>query len=446
MFNRKIINDLQRWKEEEGRKPLIVRGARQVGKTTLIHEFGSAFDNYLYANLENPETRRLFEIEMPLNDRIKLLFAQSGKPRRDGDTLLFIDEIQNSPQAVAMLRYFYEERPDLFVVAAGSLLENVVDVNTSFPVGRVQYLPVRPCSFAEFVGALGQESLLEVMYDKDASRVLHNRLISLFGQYIVVGGMPEVVQRYADTQDLLAVNDIYETLLQAYRDDVEKYVRNNRLSDTVRFILEHGWLMAGKTITLTGFAGSNYRSKDVAEAFRLLQKAMLLELVYPTTHTDAPIMTELRRQPKLIWLDTGLVNYAAGIRGDLIRAHDVMDIWRGRVAEHVVAQELLTLNNRISQRRAFWTRGKGGGSAEVDFVWQMDGKVIPIEVKAGADSHLRSLHSFIDNSNVDIAVRVWWGEYREDDLTTITGGKRFRLFSLPFYMVGNMEKIIMKGA
>jgi hypothetical protein len=104
------------------------------------------------------------------------------------------------------------------------------------------------------------------------------------------------------------------------------------------------------------------------------------------------------------------------------------------------------LNDRISQRRAFWTRGKGGNSAEVDFVWQMDGKVIPIEVKSGADSHLRSLHSFIDNSSVDIAVRVWTGEYREDDLTTIIGGKRFRLFSLPFYMVGNMEKIIKKGA
>lgn len=444
MFNRILINNLREWKKDKNRKPLIVRGARQVGKTTLIHEFGQAFENYLYVNLENPEMKRVFEIEMPLDDRIRLLFAQNGKVRRSGDTLLFIDEIQNSPQAVSMLRYFYEEHPELHVVAAGSLLENVVDVNASFPVGRVQYLPVRPCSFAEFVGAMGQENLLDVMYDTVNSRVLHNRLISLFSQYMVVGGMPEVVQRYSNTQDLLAMDDIYETLLQAYRDDVEKYVRKNKMSDTVRFILEHGWLMAGETVTLTGFAGSNYKSKDVGEAFRLLQKAMLLELVYPTTHTDAPIMTELRRQPKLIWLDTGLVNYAAGIRGDIIHAHDVMDTWRGRVAEHIVAQELLTLNNRISQRRAFWTRGKGGDSAEVDFVWQMDSKVIPIEVKSGLDSHLRSLHSFIDNSDVDVAVRVWSNEYREDDLTTIMGGKRFKLFSLPFYMVGNMEEIISK--
>lgn len=444
MFNRKIINNLREWKTDKNRKPLIVRGARQVGKTTLIHEFGRSFDNYLYVNLENPEMKRVFEIEMPLDDRIMLLFAQNGKVRQSGDTLLFIDEIQNSPQAVAMLRYFYEEHPELYVVAACSLLENIVDVNSSFPVGRVQYMPVRPCSFAEFVGAMGQKSLLDVMYDTVNSRVLHSRLMSLFSQYMVVGGMPEVVQRYSNTQDLLAMDDIYETLLQAYRDDVEKYVRSNKLSNTVRFILEHGWLMAGETVTLTGFASSNYKSKDVGEAFRLLQKAMLLELVYPTTHTDAPIMTELRRQPKLIWLDTGLVNYAAGIRGDILHAHDVMDTWRGRVAEHIVAQELLTLNNRISQRRAFWTRGKGGDSAEVDFVWQMAGKVIPIEVKSGVDSHLRSLHSFVDNSDVDIAVRVWSNEYREDDLTTIIGGKRFKLFSLPFYMVGNMEEIISK--
>lgn len=444
MFKRNVINNLHEWKKDKNRKPLIIRGARQVGKTTLIHEFGRSFDNYLYVNLENLEMKRVFEIEMPLDDRIRLLFAQNGKVRLAGDTLIFIDEIQNSPQAVAMLRYFYEEHPELYVVAAGSLLENVIDVNSSFPVGRVQYLPVRPCSFAEFVGAMGQAGLIDIMYDKVNSRVLHNRLMSLFSQYMVIGGMPEVVQRYSNTQDLLAVDDIYETLLQAYRDDVEKYVRSNKLSDTVRFILEHGWLMAGKTVILTGFAGSNYKSKDVGEAFRLLQKAMLLELVYPTTHTDAPIVTELRRQPKLIWLDTGLVNYAAGIRGEIIHAHSVTDTWRGRAAEHVVAQELLTLNNRVSQRRAFWTRGKGGDSAEVDFVWQMDGKVIPIEVKSGVDSHLRSLHSFVDNGDVDIAVRVWSNEYREDDLHTIMGGKRFKLFSLPFYMVGNMEEIISK--
>ena len=134
-----------------------------MGKTTAIHEFGKSYSNYLYFNLENKESKRLFEIEMPLEDRLRLMFAQNGKTKQNGDTLLFIDEIQNSSEAIAMLRYFYEEQPELQVVAAGSLLENVVDVGTSFPVGRVQYLPVRPCSFAEFVAAMGKESLLEAM-------------------------------------------------------------------------------------------------------------------------------------------------------------------------------------------------------------------------------------------------------------------------------------------
>lgn len=444
MFNRKIIRNLEAWRHDYARKPLIVRGARQVGKTTAVHEFGKTYTNYLYCNLERDEIKKLFESEIPLNDLIGILFSRSGQQKKEGDTLLFIDEIQNSPKTISLLRYFHEEMPWLHVIAAGSLLENVVDVKTSFPVGRVQYLPVRPCSFAEFAEALNQPGVTDAIYDVRIANTMHPRLMSLFNQYVIIGGMPEVVQKYVSTRDILSVNDIYETLLQSYRDDVEKYVRRNNLTEVVRFILDRGWQMAGETVTLNGFAGSEYRSVSVGEAFRLLQKAMLLELVYPTTSAEIPILTEIKRQPKLIWLDTGLVNYAAGIRGDVIQSDDIMGIWRGRVAEHVVAQELLTLNDKISQRRAFWTRGKGGESAEVDFVWQVDSMLIPIEVKAGTNAHLRSLHSFIDHSKSDIAVRIWSGEYREDELTTVTGGKRFKLFSLPFYLVGNMEKILQE--
>lgn len=424
------------------RKPLIIRGARQVGKTTIVHEFGKTYPNYLYYNLERRENTQLFESEIPLADLLVTLFSQSGKVRKEGDTLLFIDEIQNSPKTIALLRYFYEEMPWLHVIAAGSLLENIVDVKTSFPVGRVRYLPVRPCSFAEFVGALDQSNLLDIMYDTRLAYTIHPRLMSLFNQYVTIGGMPEVVQTYAYTRDMLAVNDVYETLLQAYRDDVEKYVKSNRLTDVVRFILERGWQKAGETVSLNNFADSEYRSAVIGDAFRLLQKAMLLELVYPATSADIPLFTEIKRKPKLIWLDTGLVNYAAGIRNDVIRANDIMDTWRGRVAEHVVAQELLTLNDKISQRRAFWMRGNGGGSAEVDFVWQVDSMLVPIEVKSGINSHLRSLHSFIDHSHSNVAIRVWSGEYSVDDVTTVQGCKKFKLINLPFYMVGNLEYIV----
>ena len=142
MFKRKILSKLEAWKRDERHKPLILRGARQVGKTTVVNEFGSQFDNYLYFNLEMNESVRLFEMDIPLNDLVNMLFASLGKSQREGSTLIFIDEIQNSPKTIALLRYFYEQRPDLYVIAAGSLLENLVDVNVSFPVGRVMYIPV----------------------------------------------------------------------------------------------------------------------------------------------------------------------------------------------------------------------------------------------------------------------------------------------------------------
>ena len=140
MFKRKILSKLEAWKQDERHKPLILRGARQVGKTTVVNEFGSQFDNYLYFNLEMSESVRLFEMDIPLNDLVNMLFASLGKSQKEGSTLIFIDEIQNSPKTIALLRYFYEQRPDLYVIAAGSLLENLVDVNVSFPVGRVMYL------------------------------------------------------------------------------------------------------------------------------------------------------------------------------------------------------------------------------------------------------------------------------------------------------------------
>ena len=163
MFRRNIISKLEAWKQDKKHKPLILRGARQVGKTTVVNEFGSQFDNYLYFNLERNENAKLFEMEIPLNDLVNMLYASVGKVKKEGTTLVFIDEIQNSPKTIALLRYFYEQRPDLYVIAAGSLLENLVDVKVSFPVGRVQYLALRPCSFSDFLGAIGKNNLLAVL-------------------------------------------------------------------------------------------------------------------------------------------------------------------------------------------------------------------------------------------------------------------------------------------
>lgn len=437
MFKREILSALQQWADDSHRKPLVLRGARQVGKTTVVNEFGKEFDNYLYLNLEKKEATALFLLDMPLKDLIPLLFAHCGLRRREGRTLLFIDEIQNSSKAVSLLRYFYEELPEIYVIAAGSLLENLVDIHTSFPVGRVQYMALRPCSFREFLQAIHEEALLPILEQPSLSLPFHDRLMGLFNLYTLIGGMPEVVQQYAEKKDILSLDSIYETLLQGYRDDVEKYTRGRQLPDVVRFLLKQGWGKAGQTITLGGFAGSSYNAREVGEAFRLLEKAMLAELVYPTTATEVPAISETKRMPKLIWLDTGLMNYAAQVQKQVLGAPDIMDAWRGMIAEHIVAQELLTLTDKVSQKRNFWVRGKSESSAEVDFIWVQNSMIYPIEVKSGHNAHLRSLHSFLERSSQTIGIRIWSQPYSVDDIKT-ANGKACKLINLPFYLVGSL--------
>ena len=444
MFQREALTRLKEWRDSPYRKPLIVRGPRQVGKTTVVNQFGASFDSYVYLNLEKDSDRTALERPMPLSHLIELLFARSRQPYRPERALLFIDEIQNSPKTIAMLRYFYEEHPELCVIAAGSLLENIVDVRASFPVGRVDYMAMRPCSFREFLTALGKEHLHYFLDTPEDSVVCHEELMSLFNQYIIVGGMPEIVDGFASTHDLLAQDRLYTQLLRGYMDDVEKYVGDRKMTDVVRLILGKGWQYAAQTVSMGNLGNSGYQARDVGEAFRLLEKAMLVELVYPTTATAIPAMPQMKRQPKVIWFDTGLVNFAAGGRKEVIAAPDVMDVWRGRVAEHVVAQELLTQNDNIGPCRAFWMKEGGGGSAEVDFIWTVDSQIIPIEVKSSNNSHLRSLHSFIDAAPVDVGVRVWSAPFSVDDVQTTIRKKPFRLINLPFYLIGSMEKIVRK--
>ena len=440
MFKRKILEKLEEWKNADRHKPLILRGARQVGKTTLVNEFGSHFENYLYFNMERNENVKLFEMDINIDDLVSMLFASLGKIKKDGKTLIFIDEIQNSPKTIALLRYFYEQRPDLYVVAAGSLLENLIDVKVSFPVGRVQYLALRPFSFYEFLGAIDKNELLAILSQKPELTVaFHEQLMHQFNQYSIIGGMPEAIQQYAETKDVVAIEDVYETLMQAYKDDAEKYVVGNKLTDTVRFILSYGWAFAGETITLGNFANSGYKSREVGDAFRLLEKAMLLELVYPVSSTQMPVIPETRRMPKLIWFDTGLVNYQAGIRSEIIGSTDMVDAWRGHIAEQITAQELLALEDRVGQHRAFWAKPNNG--AEVDFIIRHNSKLYPIEVKSGVNSHLRSLQVFMDNSNVDVAIRIWSKPYSVDEIKTVNG-KAFKLINLPFYLIGRIHDIL----
>lgn len=443
MFERRIQNQLHEWAEKNNRKPLILRGARQVGKTTIVEQFGKEFDNFLSLNLEKKEAKDLFESTDDVKMLLPLLFLYDNKPQRPGRTLLFIDEIQSSPQAVALLRYFYEELPELYVIAAGSLLENMLDKHISLPVGRVEYMALYPCSFIEFLQAIGEGRFVDWILEARLPEAFHQQLMLLFNSYALIGGMPEIVARYAANRDVVSLSDTYNQLLNAYKNDVEKYAETNTQAAVIRYILEEGWGYAGQAVTLGGFAQSAYKARETGEAFRTLEKALLLELVYPTTHTIMPATTDLKRAPKLIWLDTGLVNYAAEIQKEYLLSKDLTDTWRGMAAEQIVAQELKALSNEVGKKQKFWVRAKRGSSAEVDFVYIYGGKIIPIEVKNGHNAHLKSIHQFMNETEHDLAVRIWSGNYAIDEVTT-NEGKHFKLINLPFYMIAALPNILKK--
>jgi predicted AAA+ superfamily ATPase len=234
---------------------------------------------------------------------------------------------------------------------------------------------------------------------------------------------------------------VYNQLLNAYKNDVEKYTQTNSQANVIRYILEEGWAFSGQTITLGGFAASSYKARETSEAFRTLHKAMLLELAYPTTNTMMPAVSDLKKSPKLFWLDAGLVNYAARIQKEYLLSNDLVDTWRGMAAEQIVAQEIKALFSEVGVKRNYWMRNKRGSTAEVDFVYIHDGRIIPIEVKSGHNAHLKSIHQFMNETNHDIAVRIWSGYYSVDNVKTITG-KEFRLINLPFYMISALPVII----
>ena len=444
MFERNIEKELECWANDKYRKPIVLRGARQVGKTTIVNRFARRFENFLPVNLEKSEALKLFESTDNVKDLLPLLFIYCNVKKREGRTLLFIDEIQNSPRTASLLRYFFEELPEIHVIAAGSLLETMLDRHISLPVGRVQYMALHPCSFDEFLKAIGEERFLEAIHNAKVADIFHSQLNNLFNRYSLIGGMPEIVARYAAERDFTVLDKVYNGLLNAYKNDVEKYAKNNSQESILRYILEEGWTFSGETITLGGFGGSPYKAREMGECFRLLEKAMLLESVYPLTSVLMPMISDLKKAPKLFWLDAGLVNYAAHNRKEYIIETDLMVTWRGKAAEQIAAQELKALSFDVGSKRNFWIRAKRGSTAEVDLVYLFDDQIIPIEVKSGHNAHLKSLHQFIDESKHNIAVRIWTGKYSIDEVKT-PNNKTFRLFNLPFYMISALPDILKKG-
>lgn len=446
MIYRQLMKELQKWSEKNNRKPLVLRGARQVGKTTLVDEFSKRYDVYIKLNLEQSADAFIFSKSDNVKEIYQYLCVQKKivvNPARR--TLLFIDEIQNEPKAVGLLRYFYEELPWLHIIAAGSRLQTLIKQRVSFPVGRVEYLSLRPCSFLEYLGAMGEDVMAQMISNVDVSAIYHDVLLSHFNRYTLVGGMPEALVDYAQNGDVVRLSPIYRSLLDGYNEDVEKYARNDSQARVMRHLLTHGWAEAGQTITFNRFGGSDYSSKEVHEALEVMQKAFLLSLDYPVTAVKAPAIPAQTRQPKLVWVDSGIMNFSVDIQSEYLQNDSLLDVWKGHAAEQIVAQELrVVLDRNYRNELYYWVRDKKGSNAEIDFVWQYQSVVIPIEVKSGTNAHLRSIHSFMSQPGApDVAVRIWPGNFAIDELVSPTGHP-FRLINLPFYYVGVLDKVLEK--
>jgi predicted AAA+ superfamily ATPase len=302
-------------------------------------------------------------------------------------------------------------------------------------------MALRPCSFLEFLGGIGKEFDVGLIQNLQVESVIHERIIKAFHTYVLIGGMPAAISKYSESQDVLSLKEIYESLLLSYHDDVEKYTKNANLTKIIRTILLVGWASASEIISFERFGGTSYSSKEISAAFQTIQKAMLLDLIYPTSETQMPLIQNYRKRPKLIWLDTGLVNYMSGIQREVFLTSNIQDIWRGRIAEHIVAQELLVLNDSLLTKRIFWKRDKHGSEAEIDFIYPYNGLAIPIEVKSGHNSKLKSLHLFMNSAPHGIAVRVWSNPFSIDNISA-SNGRKIKLINLPFYYIGVLNKIL----
>ncbi len=442
MFNRNAIEKLNEWKAKKNRKPLIIRGARQVGKTSLVNIFSKSFEHYIYLNLDIRSDLDLFPKGNDINKIIQQIFLRENIPvSKKENTLLFIDEIQNSPEAVGVMRYFYEFAPELAVVAAGSLLESIIDNQISFPVGRVEFLVLRPVSFQEFVLAKGEEEAWNLLNSIPFPDYGHQKLLSLFKEYTLIGGMPEVVNQYIATNDVVITGEIFQYLITTYLDDVEKYSTNQNDIKIIRHIIQNVIRTAGERIKFAHYGDSNYSSKEVSESFRTLEKALLLQIVYPTTQTNVPILENKRKSPKIQFLDTGIINYFAGIQSKILSADHIDEVYEGKIAEHIVGQELLSANFLPLSKNYFWVREKKQSNAEIDFIIQHNSYIIPIEVKLGKTGRLRSLMEFMDICPHNFAIRIYSGELKSEKIKTING-KEFQLLNLPFYLTSKIKEYI----
>ena len=437
-FGRKLLQNLAAWRQSPHRKPLVIRGARQVGKTNLVRQFGATFPHFIELNLEKKEYRRIFEKTDRVADILNAIYLQTNTPKTDRETLLFLDEVQEAPEAIRLLRYFYEEAPKLHVIAAGSLLEFALGEVVSFPVGRVEQWVLHPLDFEEFLTARGLRNAIEALNQIPVPDYAHETLLRHFHEFAVMGGMPEVVKRFIADQSMANLPDVFGDLWQAWLDDVEKYAENAKERNVIRYVMQAA---AGEKdrISFAGFATSNYGEREVREAFRTLDLARIIHTIYPTNNLQPPPVANLNRKPRLQFLDTGLLNYLLGAQADLIGVEDLNAFHAGKIIQHLVTQEVMAQFKSPLYKPMFWVRENANSNAEVDLVLPVGKYLIPIEVKSGKQGRLRSLHEFMDRADHPYAIRMLANRFSLEEAKT-PGGTPYYLMNLPYYLASRLPE------
>ena len=430
-MKRFALQDLIIWKNKINRKPLIVNGARQVGKTWLLQEFGKThYKEVLYINFErNTRIQKLFDQDLDPNRLLLGLELEYGHKIDALNTLIIFDEIQTTPKAITSLKYFYEEMPQYHIVAAGSLLGVTLHSGISFPVGKVDRLNLYPLNFYEYLDALGQEKLVELLRSQNFEMisVYKDTLLDYLKQFMYIGGMPEVVSAFIKNKDFSEVRQIQEHILVDYSNDFSKHIPQDTLpkvmsvwnSIPAQLAKENKKFMYSNIV-------ANGRAKDFEDAITWLIDS---GLIYKINRLAKPFLPIKGYQEsnifKLFLLDVGLLSAMSKLdRRILLDGDELFTEFKGAITEQYVLQELMSLNDlEIS----YW--GNDSGQAEVDFVVQFESNVFPVESKAGMNLKAKSLKVYIDKYNPKLAIRTSQADYKKTN----------NLYDIPLYMLENIK-------
>lgn len=437
-MKRDLLKQLLTWREKEVHLPLLLRGARQVGKTFLIEHFGQDyFQNYVSINFEeSPEYKSCFDSLKPQNilQKMELLSEKKIVP---GQTLVFLDEIQMCPNAIMALRYFKEQMPELHVIGAGSLLEFALEQkDLHMPVGRVQYLYLKPLSFEEYLQAKGLTQLQEWIHTlkpgDEIADVVHHKALQSVQEYMALGGMPMVLDYYLKTQSLRECQNYQTLLLKTYSDDFLKYAHSSQ-HKYLQQVYDRTSGLVGQQIKYVQIA-PDMDSRYLKEAIRKLSKAGVITPIYASTAAGLPLISHVQdKKFKLLFLDIGLLKRATKLDIDVLLDDTLILNNRGALTEQFVGQELLAYQDPYEEPQLYyWSRDKKGSQAEVDYLISVGAQIVPIEVKSGKTGRLKSLQQLLQERNLPLGIRISAKKLEREN----------NILSIPFYMISQLERLI----